>query len=185
MRLVGTRISYGGLAQAFHWLTAALVLAAFLLAVGGPPTRVYGASNAAALQLHESLGLAVFVLVIIRLVWRRFDEIPESPAMPLWMDLASKVAHWALYALLFAVPASAILGAWFGGHAINLYGLGSVGPLFGRWDLGASLAEIHGTLGDAIMWLAGLHAAAALYHHFFLRDRVLKQMLPGLGAKFD
>ena len=180
--LSGTRIRYGSLAQAFHWLTASLVLAAFLFAVGGPPARVYGATNAASLQLHESLGFAVFVLLIARLVWRWFDHIPESPPMPSWMDVASKTTHWALYALLFAVPMTAILGAWFGGHAITVYGLGPLGPFFGTWNLGASLGRIHGTLGDAIMWLAGLHAAAALYHHFFLRDRVLRQMLPGLGA---
>jgi cytochrome b561 len=45
--------------------------------------------------------------------------------------------------------------------------------------VGATLAQLHGTLGDAIIWLAGLHAAAALYHHFFLKDRVLRAMLPG------
>ena len=100
--------------------------------------------------------------------------------MPPWMDFAAKATHWALYALLFAVPASAMLGAWFGGHPVTVYGLGALGPFFGTWDPGASLAEIHGTLGDAIMWLAGLHAVAAIFHHVVLRDRVLKQMLPGL-----
>jgi cytochrome b561 len=179
MSLFGTPIRYGSLAQAFHWLTALLVLAAFLVSEGGPPTRVYAPANAATLQLHESVGLAVFALLVVRLVWRVFDRIPESPAMPAWMDVAAKVTHWALYALLFAVPASAMLGAWFGGHPVTVYGLGALGPFLGPWDRGASLAEIHGTLGDSILWLAGLHAVAAIYHHVFLRDRVLRQMLPG------
>ena len=132
------------------------------------------------MQLHESLGFAVFVLLVIRLLWRVFDRVPEAPPMPGWMDLASKVTHWALYALLFAVPLTAMLGAWFGGHPVTVYGFGALGPYFSTWNPGASLAEIHGTLGDIIMWLAGLHAAAAIYHHVFLRDRVLRQMLPGL-----
>ncbi|WP_432421280.1 cytochrome b [Mesorhizobium huakuii] len=55
------------------------------------------------------------------------------------------------------------------------------GPFFRPWDAGASLAEIHGTLGDIIMWLAGLHAAAAIFHHVFLRDRVLRRMLTGIS----
>jgi cytochrome b561 len=180
MSLFGTRIRYGSLAQAFHWLTALLVLAAFLVSQGGPPTRVYAPASAATLQLHESLGFAVFALLIIRLAWRLFDRIPESPTRPPWMDFAAKATHWALYALLFAVPASAMLGAWFGGHPVTVYGLGALGPFLGTWGPGASLAEIHGTLGDAIMWLAGLHAVAAIFHHVVLRDRVLKQMLPGL-----
>jgi len=180
MSLFGTTIRYGSLAQLFHWLTALLVLAAFLVSEGGPPTRVYSSPNAATLQLHESLGLAVFVLLVVRLAWRVFDRIPEAPPMPGWMDLASKMTHWVLYALLLAVPLTAMLGAWFGGRPVTVYGLGVLGPYFGAWDPGASLAEIHGTLGDIIMWLAGLHAAAAIYHHVFLRDRVLRQMLPGL-----
>lgn len=181
MALSGTTTRYGILAQAFHWLTALLVLVAFLVSAGGPPTRVYSAARAPTLLLHESLGLVVFCLLIFRLIWRLFDHIPESPAMPTWMDVTSKVTHWTLYALLFAVPATAMLGAWFGGHPVTVYGLGALGPFFSPWEAGASLAEIHGTLGDIIMWLAGLHAAAAIFHHLFLRDRVLRQMLPGVS----
>ena len=66
--------------------------------------------------------------------------------MPAWMDVAGKMTPWALYALLFVVPASAMLGAWFGGHPVTVYGLGALGPFFGPWDIGASLGEIHGTL---------------------------------------
>lgn len=178
MSLVGTDRRYGLIAQAFHWLTASLVLAAFLFAEGGPPSRIYGETNAAALQLHESLGFSVFILVLARLVWRLFDRRPVEPPMPGWMSLASRASHALLYGLLFLVPATAILGAWFGGHPVIVYGLGAIGPWTGTWDVGASLAEIHGTLGDAMIWLAGFHAAAALYHHFFLKDRVLRQMLP-------
>ncbi|MER9137934.1 cytochrome b [Mesorhizobium sp. M0830] len=179
MSLTGTTIRYGGLAQALHWLTALLVLIAFLVSAGGPPERVYSAARASTLLLHESLGFAVFWLLVIRLVWRPFDRIPDPPPMPGWMEVASRATHWALYALLLAVPATAMLGAWFGGHPVTVYGLGAIGPFPGSW--GASLAKIHGTLGDIILWLAGLHAAAAIFHHLFLRDRVLSQMVPGLS----
>jgi cytochrome b561 len=178
MSLSGTTTRYGSLAQALHWLTALLVLIAFLVSAGGPPTRVYSEANASTLLLHESLGFTVFWLLVIRLVWRLFDRIPDAPPMPGWMDITSRATHGALYALLFAVPATAMLGAWFGGHPVMVYGLGAIGPFSGTW--GASLTEIHGTLGDIILWLAGLHAAAAIFHHVFLRDRVLSQMLPGL-----
>ncbi|TPI32906.1 cytochrome b [Mesorhizobium sp. B3-2-1] len=178
MSLSGSTTRYGRVAQVLHWLTALLVLAAFLVSAGGPPERVYSTARASTLLLHESLGLSVLCLLGIRLVWRLFDRIPDSPAMPGWMEIASKATHWALYALLFAVPATAIVGALFGGHPVTVYGLGAIGPFSGSW--GAPLAQIHGTLGDIIMWLAGLHAAAAIFHHIFLRDRVLSQMLPGL-----
>ena len=54
----------------------------------------------------KTLGFAVFWLLVARLVWRLFDSVPDAPPMPAWMDVASKVTHWALYALLFAVPAT-------------------------------------------------------------------------------
>ena len=82
--------------------------------------------------------------------------------------------------LLVAVPATAILGAWFSGHPVTFLGIGAIGPLTGEaHDLGLSLAELHETLGNVILYVAGVHAAAALFHHFFLRDRVLRSMLPG------
>lgn len=182
MSVFGTEIRYGRVAQIFHWLTAVLVLAAFLVSAGGPPSRVYGEANAATLQLHESLGFAVFVLVAVRLLWRAIDRVPDDPPMARWMAISSRATHWALYVLLVAVPATAVLGAWLGGHPVSVYGLGAIGPFFGQSDLGEGLAEVHGLLGDTIMWLAGLHAAAALYHHFVRHDRVLKAMLPGHGA---
>jgi cytochrome b561 len=178
MSLSGTGTRYGSLAQVLHWLTAVLVLAGFLVSSGGPPERVYSAVRASNLLLHESLGFTVFCLVVIRLVWRLFDRIPDAPPMPGWMDIASRATHWALYALLLAVPVTAMLGALFGGHPVTVYGIGAIGPFSGTWA--APLAEIHGTLGDIMMWLAGLHAAAAIFHYVFLRDRVLSQMVPGL-----
>jgi len=57
---------------------------------------------------------------------------------------------------------------------------GEIGPwIASSHALGKQIAELHGWLGDAILWIAGLHAAAALYHHFFLRDGVLRSMIPG------
>ena len=182
MSIFGNETRFGGVAQFFHWLTAILVLAAFVVSECGPPSRVYGESNAALLQLHESLGFAVLTVVVLRLFWRVFDRIPEEPPMPAWMKASSKATHWLPYFLLLAVPATAILGAWLGGHPITVYVLGPIGPFLEQSDVGEQLAGIHGLLGDTMIWIAGLHAVAALFHHFVWRDRVLKAMLPGRGA---
>jgi cytochrome b561 len=170
--------SYGRVAQGLHWVTAILVLVAFLIGEGGPEQRVYSAERASRLMLHESLGLAVLIIVVIRLAWRLFDRAPDDPPMPGWMTRSAAATHWALYLLLLAVPLTAIIGAWSEGHALTTY-LGPIGPWFG-WshDFGARIAELHTWLGDAILWLAGFHAAAALLHHFVLKDRVLVSMLP-------
>ena len=76
--------------------------------------------------------------------------------------------------------AAAILGAWLEGHPLALLAVGNIDPWLPQSrHLGLALADIHGWLGNAVMWLAGLHATAALYHHFWRRDTVLLSMLPG------
>ena len=96
------------------------------------------------------------------------------------MRYAAKTMHVVLYLLLLALPVSAILGAWLEGHPLTLLVIGDVAPLIGTaHGAGQTIATIHTYLGDTIVWLAGLHAAAGLFHHFFLRDRVLRSMLPG------
>jgi cytochrome b561 len=84
-----------------------------------------------------------------------------------------------LYLLLFALPLTAIAGAWLEGHPLTLLmGVEIPPPLKISHDAGATIASIHTWLGDAILWLAGLHALAGLYHHIVLKDSVLASMLP-------
>ena len=179
MSLRGTSDKFGILAQSFHWITAILVLVAFLISPGGSESRVYAPSGAFDRELHESLGVAVFGIVALRAIWRLMDRTTEAPPMPVWMGLAAKLVHVLLYSMLFALPLSAISGAWLEGHGITIFGIGDIpSPFAGNHMVGALLAQIHPLLGDAIMWIAGLHAAAGLFHHFILRDSVLLSMLP-------
>jgi cytochrome b561 len=170
---------YGAVALAFHWITAVLVLIAFIYGPGGSEARVYSAARDFDRQLHETLGLTVLVLVALRLAWRIFDERPDPPQLPRWMGVPAKLIQALLYALLFAVPLTAITGAWLEGHPLTLLGGVRIGPLLAEaHPTGATVANIHTWLGDAILWVAGLHAVAALYHHVVLKDGVLESMLP-------
>lgn len=174
-----TTTRYSAPAQVFHWLTAILVLVAFIYGPGGSEQRVYAPERDLDRHLHETLGLCVLALVVLRLLWRLVDKRPEPPLLPRWMGVAAKLVQSALYVLLFAVPLTAISGAWLEGHALTLLG-GVVipAPVAESHALGATIAEIHTWLGDAILWLAGVHAAAALFHHYVLKDGVLSSMLP-------
>jgi cytochrome b561 len=171
---------HDALTQLFHWATVLLVGTAYILSPGGSEARVYSAAADAARQWHESVGLALFAVVLLRIVWRLFTVAPQPAPAAAWMRTSAKAVQWALYALLLAIPLTAVTGAWLEAHPLTILGIGNIGPMLApAHDLGASFAYIHTILGNAIIWLAGLHAAAALFHHYVLRDATLRSMLPG------
>lgn len=172
-----TRFSATG--QVIHWLTAIIVLIAFIYGPGGREARIYAPTHDFDRQLHETLGLCVFTLVVLRVFWRAFTTRPAPPEDARWMELSAKLVQGALYVLLIILPLTAITGAWLEGHPLTLMGGFHFAPMLAKSHaLGADIAELHGWLGDAILWLAGLHAAAGLFHHFILKDDVLRSMLP-------
>src|SRR4051812_41050296 len=122
MAFFSTPSRYGAVTQSFHWITVLLVGAAYILAEGGPEARVYASDRAFGLGLHETLGLLVFISVALRLFWRMLDRVPRNPVVPAWMNLSALVIHWALYILLFAVPLTAVIGAWLEGHPVTFAG---------------------------------------------------------------
>ena len=184
MRQIGFRHPlderYGAAAQLLHWTTALLVVAAYITSVGGPEARLYSPIKDFSRELHELIGISVFVLTLVRVGWRRAFPPPRSPDMPTWMQLGGKLGQLAIYVLLILVPVTAILGAWLEGHPLTFLVIGDIQPWLPQSrQLGLELADVHGWLGNLLIWLAGLHAAAALYHHFWRRDTVLQSMLPG------
>jgi cytochrome b561 len=179
MSMLSSRYRYGAVTQLIHWLTVILVGTAYIVSPGGREERVYSTTFDAVRQTHETIGILVFALVLVRILWRLLEPTPQAPPMAPWMKHSASAAHVALYALLVAIPLTAIAGAWLEGHPFTIFGIGDVGPMLSQvHDLGQSIAYVHTILGNVIIWLAGLHAAAALFHHYVLRDGVLTSMLP-------
>jgi cytochrome b561 len=130
--------------------------------------------------LHKSVGLTLFALALLRLLWRLGERRPTAPPMPAWQARVAGLTHVLLYVLMFAVPLSGWLYnsatgfplQWF--HLVNLPALTSADPA-----LKALAKEAHETGVALLIALAALHAAAALRHHFIDRDRTLLGMLRG------
>jgi cytochrome b561 len=177
-RLRSTSSRYGGAVRTFHWLTVMLVLAAYVLSKGDRYS-LYSADADGLRRIHEMLGVLVFVIVVLRLLWRLLDSTPAKRPMPKWMAAAAKLVQFALYALLIAIPATAVLGTWLEGVPVTLPGFDIAPQIAKAHGLGQLIMEIHIILGNAILWVAGVHAAAALFHRFYLRDEVFQSMAPG------
>ncbi|MCW2243404.1 cytochrome b [Azospirillum canadense] len=165
--------------QALHWAIALLIITAFVLiqVVDGMPR---GAERTALMGVHKSVGATVILLVVLRLVWRRISPPPALPTgtSPL-MALAAKGGHVALYVLMIAVPVVGVLMSQAKGRPVEVWGLFTLPALLGEnKDLGHQLEEAHEVLGNLIMIVAGLHAAAAMFHQYVLKDGVLARMLP-------
>lgn len=167
-------------ARVLHWLTAGLVLVMVPLGLvianeaGGPLQSVLYSG-------HKSIGALILVLAVIRLAYRLTRTPPPLPDdIPTIQRLAAHATHWALYALLFAMP---LLG-WAGTSAypapVPFFGLFELPPLLGpNRALSEQLLHWHGRVALALVGLAALHIGAALFHAFVRRDRVLARMLGG------
>ena len=179
-----------------HWAMAAALVAmlagglamtqaaAHAAVTGDFSATVAGVPLFEAYQLHKSVGVTLFALVLLRLALRL---VLPSPRLPVHMRaaerLAAQGAHVLLYGLMLGLPVSGWLLA-----STSTLGLPTV--VFGLFELPHPLGPdagrevLFGTLhwvgGWALICLAGLHVAAALKHHLIDRDNVLHAMLPRL-----
>lgn len=165
---------------ALHWLIALLIAAAY--AASGLVEE--GPGRAWAMNLHGSLGLSVFGLSLLRIVWRGFARHPEPVAMPALMARLAKLAHVALYVMMVAVPLIGLLALWAGGQGISLFGLLALpAPMTASRGAKLFLDGAHELAANALVALALLHATTAIFHQYILRDHLLERMTPGGKAR--
>jgi cytochrome b561 len=129
---------------------------------------------------HFMLGLSVLALVLVRLAVNITRLAPEIvPAPPKWQQLSAKAMHLALYALMLGLPLAGWLILSAAGKPIPFFGLHLPALIAENKDTAEFIKEIHEAVATAGYGLIGLHAAAALYHHYVVRDNTLQRMLPG------
>jgi cytochrome b561 len=170
---------WGWPARALHWIVAILVLGLF--AQGLWMEELGRDQEMFQLWLHSAAGISLLAIAAAGFLWWLVNVAPAEPAgTPAWQHRAARLAHWALYALIFAVTIGgwALVGTLREPVGIDLFGFISVpqltGPQSGAHEL---LEEVHEIAAYALIALAAVHVAAALYHHLVLRDNVLLRML--------
>ena len=173
---------YGSVSIGLHWLMLLLFIAVYAFI----ELREIFPKDSDPRQMmktwHLMLGLSIFVLGSLRLLVNIAAPTPEIvPPPPQWQKLLAKLVHLALYALMLAMPLAGWLLLSAGGKPIPFFGLHLPALISESKSTADLIKEIHETGGTVGYFLIGLHAAAALFHHYVVKDNTLQQMLPGRG----
>lgn len=173
-------MGYTSTAKWFHWITAVLIIAA--VPTGAVIQHVKDPSKMAFYAIHESIGLLVLVLALLRLAWRLTHPVPPHAGVPPWMRRVAGAVHFALYAAIILQP---LLGFF----ATNAFGFPMQGAtaFMGLIDIpkfmeaNTPLAEwllmFHVWLGWTIAALVVLHVLAVVHHQAIRRDGTLLRMV--------
>jgi len=177
---LNARTKYSGLAMLLHWLIAVLVIVQWQVAVAAEAAP----DKEAAGQImgnHFALGVVIFLVVALRLVWRQVSPPPPPLASHApWERIFARIVHLTFYALLLVMPLAGWIAMSTFGETISVWGLFELPalPVPQNPTLGETIFELHGAAGIALLVLAAIHALAALKHAFVDKDGTLYRMLP-------
>ena len=168
---------YTALARALHWTTAVLLL--LLFGLGVSMTRwVPDEQKIRVYSWHEWVGITVFGLTALRLMWRLMQRPPPID-VPAWEKIAAGLVYVAIYLILVAQPIVGwLMSTAFGFPVVYLGLIPLPAPVAEDREIAARLQGLHETLAIALALLVALHVAGVLYHHLVRRDAVLSRMLP-------
>lgn len=168
---------YGWISINLHWLAAIVIIGMFSLGLWMTELGYYHPWYHKAPELHKAIGVLLFIVIGLRLLWRVFNPAPMPVAgVRRWEARLSGLVHWLLYILLFATMSAGYLFATAAGDGISVFGWFSVPALFAPLDE-TTVGTIHEWLAWSVIIVASLHALAAIKHHFIDKNAVLKRML--------
>jgi cytochrome b561 len=174
-----TNKRYGTLSIGLHWLMLLLFIGVYacielreLYPKGSDPRE-------ALKTWHFMLGLSIWMLVALRIYARLTAPTPSITPEPVrWQMLSAKLGHLALYGLMIVMPLLGWLLLSASGKPIPFFGLELPALVAKNKELAGLVKEVHQTMGVVGYYLIGLHAAAALFHHYYIKDDTLVRILP-------
>ena len=157
----------------FHWISAVLLLITWIMML-----LYQNLDNNLYIGLHKAFGISLLFWMIARVINRIFTKAPPALPMPKWQLVMSKLSHFALYAVLIAMPLAGLLMSVYGGRPVDIFGLFQI-PVFVTPDRG--LARFYNDLHTDIIWpmiiaFTLLHIAAAFYHQLVKKDNFIARM---------
>ena len=175
-RLMHSRWHYGVPAILLHWLLAILVsslagLGWYMLSIEDRPGSGWY------VDLHKSLGLVVFALVVMRWIWRIGHQPGPLPAsVSVLQSRVAVLTHWLLYACLFLMPVTGIAGASFSKDGLIFFGTRLPRLVTPNHDLAERFFDLHGIVIWVLVGLIAIHVLASLKHLLIDKDGVFQRM---------
>jgi cytochrome b561 len=179
MTIRNTPARWGHIAQFLHWLIVALIIVQVILANIAEDLPI-GMKKIAMYARHKSVGITILALAVIRLLWRWANPTPALPSTlkPYERTLAG-LTHFGLYLILFAMPLTGWMMTSARGFPASWFGFFQLPDFVPKnTALYNAMKETHDTLALVLYAIVTLHVAAALKHHFIMKDDVLRRMLP-------
>lgn len=179
MTLKNTDEHYGSVAKFFHWLMSVMILGSLI--VGFTMTDMANTPDKFKLYgLHKSFGFTILTLVFLRLLWKISNKGPKLPdALNKIEKCLAALGHMFLYVLMFALPVTGWIMSSAAGFPVSVFGLFTL-PNLVEPDLGMKrdFMEIHENLAFLLIFMVILHVLAALMHHVYHKNTILRRMLP-------
>jgi cytochrome b561 len=169
-------VKYNGVARILHWLIGIGIIAEIALGLGHDAWK----DLFPVMPIHKSIGITILALSLFRLYWRLGHTPPALPAaMPGWQQSFAHGLHWLFYFMIIAVPVSGWIMSSAGTYPLNWFGLFDIPkwPVFKGSPLAEAAHEGHEIMGKLFIPLLVLHVGAAFYHHFAVKDHVMRRML--------
>lgn len=165
-----------------HWLVAIMVLATMPIGVIMLLDGLERTTRDLLFILHKNGGVILFLLVVLRIIWRGVSPAPALPAsVPAWQVRAANLAQWSLYALLLLMAVSGYIRVRAGGFPIEMLDALGVPPFVPRSESLAQTAQaIHGNARYLLAALIVIHVIAAI-SHLVRRDGVFSRIWPPVG----
>ena len=178
-----TTTEYDPLLRWIHWATAIIFITAMLIGFYCGLQQPGTSPRRELLEVHKSLGVTLFLLAILRVLVRAATAVPpESASLSPLVRLAARLNHWALYAVLFAMPVTGYMFSSAGGYSLRYFGTFSWPRLFAgnKWIEHAGELS-HGLLAYLVYAAVALHIGATVWHVLVKKDESLARMWPGAG----
>lgn len=180
MSLRNSTKAWGGLAKVFHWLSVLLLVLVWVAVMvhdgAAKGTDIYVQS----IMLHKALGMSLGAFVVARLIWWLTNVTPTPLPTPAWQQKAASLVHGGLYLVLLAMPMSGMVMSQLGGKPVSWFGLFDVPQLLTvNKELAGNVKDLHQDVFWPLLVLLTLgHVAAAMFHQWWLKDNLIKRMMP-------